>query len=147
MSDEEFEEVNILRKDKPDLVFAGRLVAEIDSKPEAEANARKTGDRWTDLAVYELPSGDWVAVTIACSDKAGETDFGEAVVIRRASNGIVVEAVDQPDTPAPKDLRPVTDEADAEALSRRAAMEFWRWTWLAKKLADRAGWDVRDRIQ
>src|SRR5690606_22564932 len=33
----EFEEVNVLRKDAPDVVFEGKLIAEADSRAEAQA--------------------------------------------------------------------------------------------------------------
>lgn len=126
MADDGFEEVNVLRKDKPDVVFKGKLIAEADSRQEAEASARKSSDRWTELAVYELQSGDWVAISIACSDKAGETDFGDALLIE----------ID--DAPGVDSL--------TVAEMRARAMQFWGYTWLAKKLAEEAGWDVRERI-
>ena len=114
MSDEGFEEVNILRKDAPDIVFSGKLIAYADNKEEQEQNAKRSSDRWTELAVYQLEGGDWVACALACSDKPGEVDFGDATII------------------------PANDP--------HAAMTFFEWTWLAKKLAHRAGWDVREQL-
>jgi hypothetical protein len=134
MSDE-FEEVTILRKDKPDLVFEGKLIAEVDSKAEAEANGRKSNDRWTELALYELRNGDWLAVSVACSDKAGESDFGEVKRILQVDESLL-EMGDEGLTPIKV----------SEEQRRRQAMAFWNWTWLAKKLATEQGWEVRERL-
>lgn len=110
----DWELVELRRENKPDVAFEGRLLAFADSKDEAEANPRKSAARWTELSVYELRDGSWVAVTEAISDKPGEVDFGTA--IKLAAGDI------------------------------RGAMEFFGWTWLAKKLAVDAGWDVVRRM-
>lgn len=143
MSGDGFEEVNILRKDAPDVVFKGKLVAEVSSRDASEASARRSSDRWTELAVYELESGDWVAVSVACSDKPGETDFGNVRVIPVAGKGQSgADAAVSLHAEGALEIGPARTIDDR----RRDAMDFFGWTWLAKKLADEAGWDVRERI-
>ncbi|WP_374139377.1 hypothetical protein [Sphingomonas sp.] len=138
----EYELVELRRQDKPDIAFEGRLLAFADNKDEAEANPRKSAARWTELSVYELRDGSWVAVSEAISDKPGEVDFGEAHVIG--------------DQWIPTYHLGGTDFSYAEADKRREkvpdrerhrrAMDFFGWTWLAKKLAADAGWDVVERL-
>lgn len=108
---DEFEQVEIARKELADVRFNGRLLARIDSKGSIEGRDKQ---RWTELAVWELPSGKWVAASIGCSDKAHEIDIGDVEVIEKAETNVM----------------------------RLLAMQFWGWTWLAKDLAEKAGWDV-----
>jgi hypothetical protein len=114
----DWETVEIARKDRPDIRFEGRLIDDISSRDESRQTERKK-DRWTELAVYELRSGNWAVCLIACSDKDDEIDFGDCEV--------------------------VTWQQDESAM-RRAVIANWNWTWLAKALADKAGWDVVEEL-
>lgn len=114
----EFEDVEIARRDAPNVCFRGRLLASINSKDETrQADRKKT--RWSALEVWELESGAWVAASIACSDVEGEIDFG------------AVEHI-------------AADVAMEER--RRRVMGLFGYTWLAKKMAERLGWDVAETL-
>lgn len=133
---DEFEDVEITRKDAPDVRFRGRLIAEADSKEETrQAGREKT--RWTRLEVWELESGDWIAASIGCSDKPGEIDVGDYRRIARAS-GATIDLGD--------DLTVEPYDGGVDAMHRQA-MEFFGWSWLAKALARNAGWDVVEQIR
>lgn len=130
VAETDFEEVEIARQDAPDVRFRGRLVAEVDSKDETREN-RKPKERWKRLELWELETGDWVAASIACSDREGEIDFADAdgvLIIREAG-------------------RLTNEGARGVDAMRKEAMEFFGWTWLAKALAERAGWDVVEEIR
>ncbi len=115
MTDTDIETVEFAQKDAPDIVITGRLIADADSRDSGRGSKSQARERWTELHVYELASGDWVAVSIGMSDKGGESDVATAQTILKG------------------------DVADM----RNAAMSFFGWTWLAKMLAKEAGWDVR----
>lgn len=116
------EEVYIARKNAPDVSFTGTLLHETKSPGR---------ERWTSLELWSLGGdwgGDWVAVSMGMSDKEGEVDVGDAVLIRR-----IVEEQD------PSTLHRAKRSRD-DAEMAREAMAFWGWTWLAKKAADALGW-------
>jgi hypothetical protein len=133
----DLEEVEIARKEKPDVRFKGRLLAEVDSRTDADRGGRTNSGRWTSLQLWELESGTWVAAAIGCSDKDGEIDIGD---IERIPTHHIVEVANG---------RDIGDErAPLEPKSReQRAMDFWGWSWLAKKLADKLGWDVVEDIE
>lgn len=135
-----FEEIDIMRKDKPDVVFEGKLIARVDSRnfPGAHGGG---GKHWTELEIYELRSGEWVACSIACSDKEGQVDFGEVEYL----GAKVLGCDDDISISAPISNDPAA-QSDPRFWQKRAAMKFWGWSWLAKELAEKAGWDVRERI-
>jgi hypothetical protein len=113
-------EVTLARKDKPDVRWTGRLIAEVDSDRERRDGGHRNSARWTRLQLWELKDGAWLAATIGCSDREGEVDIGDVLRIPLTTvNGV-----------APW----------------HEAMEFWQWSWLAKKLAERMGWDVVEVI-
>lgn len=114
-----FELVELIRKDKPDVRFVGRLIASADSRRPNVPSPRE-GSRWTECEVYETPAGKWVAVAIACSDRPGERDHTDTARLI---------------------------EQDAPAVMQRAVMEAFGWSWVAKKLASAAGWDVVEVLE
>ncbi|HEX5183570.1 MAG TPA: hypothetical protein VFW19_10520 [Allosphingosinicella sp.] len=119
MAEKEFEDVEIARRDAPDVRFRGRLLASVSSKDETrQTERRKT--RWTELELWELESGAWVAASMACSDADGEIDFG---------------SIEHVPADAPEDER------------RRRAMGLWSYSWLAKALAAKLGWDVVETLR
>lgn len=148
-----FEEINVLRKDKPDAVFEGKLVADVSSKNYPGAHGGG-GQHWTELAVYELRNGDWVACSFACTDKAGQVDYGDFAKIKRAP----VVAAEEPEQVPVNGVVAIREMTMAQAVEetkdrdrdadspKREAMKFFGWSWLAKELAEKAGWDVRERI-
>lgn len=127
-----FEDVEIARKEKPDVRFRGRLLGEVDSRSERDDGRRTNSGRWTQLQLWELESGTWIAAAIGCSDRDGEIDIGDIARIP-ADNSFtaqeMAEFIEDPD---------ITRE--------QRAMAFWGWSWLAKKLADKLGWDVVEVI-
>lgn len=116
------EKVYIPRKGAPDVSFTGTLL-HVEKSPGK--------DRWTQLEIWSLSgdwSGDWVATSVGMSDRAGEVDVGDAVLIKRV--------VDEQD---PSSLQRRTRARTDEEMQREA-MAFWGWTWLAKRAADALGW-------
>jgi hypothetical protein len=122
-----FETVTICRNGKPDVEIHGKLLASIDSREHTRQGEREK-TRWTELQFWELADGNWLAASVACSDRTGEIDYGEIHMIERAGN--------DPDGAWIRN----------EAQARLKAMDFWQWTWLAKELAEENGWDVVERI-
>ena len=119
-----FEEVEIARKEKADVAFNGRLLGMVDSRDYTRPHEAKR-DRWTRFEVWETEDGNWVIANIGCSDRAGEIDVGDTITI----------------TPTSDDA---TFPAEQWAVNR--AMAFFGWTWLAKNLAEKMGWNVLERI-
>lgn len=124
----EFEEVRIPRKDKPDVKFRGRLLAQVDSRGE---DRRGVKDRWTQLELYELESGKWVAASVGCSNRDGEIDFGEVCVIDERTAQIEI----------------TIGEGVSVITRETRVMEFFGYTWLSKLLAEQLGWDVDEVIE
>ena len=127
------ETIELARKDKPDVRFTGRLLAEVDSDTEGRDGGRTNKGRWTRLQLWELESGAWVAASIGCSDKPGEIDIGD---VEKIPTHVVVDEGTQ------DERLPAGDEE-----RQRRVMEFFGWSWLAKKLAERMGWDVVETIE
>lgn len=129
---DDFEDVEIARKDAPDVRFTGRLLAEVDSDTEGRNGGRTNRGRWTRLQLWELKSGTWIAAAIGCSDRQGEIDIGEIERIPPVNAG----------------SRGFTEDRTIGSEMDRAnrVMQFFGWTWLAKKLADQLGWDTVEVI-
>lgn len=129
-----FEMIEIARKEQPDVRFRGRLIASADSREEDRDVRKRDRPHWTRLELWELESGAWVAASIGCSDKPGEIDIGDVLTITpdgaNAAPGMAV-AEAWHGGPKPKEIQ---------------VMDFFGWTWLAKRLADKAGWDVVEEI-
>jgi hypothetical protein len=125
------ETVTLARKDKPDVRWTGRLLAEVDSDTESR-DGGGSKRRWTRLQLWELESGAWLAASIGCSDRDGEVDIGDVALIRSH----------HPTRGAP----PVAPERGADER-RKEVMEFFGWSWLAKKLAKQMGWEVVEVIK
>lgn len=100
----------------PDVVFEGRLVARIDSRDHRRESERNEG-RWTELEIYETPAGNWVAVEHGRSDRANETDRTDVTFIERGN----------------------------QFPMRCAAVKAFGYGWLAKRMAELEGWDVREK--
>lgn len=109
----EFENVDLMQKDAPDVRFRGKLLGMTDSRKADKRAASRNSDRYTRLELYELPSGKWVAASVACSDRQGEVDIARVKLIN--------EIAGEPE--------------------QTAVLEFFGWTWLAKEFADEMGWD------
>lgn len=65
----QYQEVRLPRDTDKDMVFEGRLIAEVSSDP---ANL---GDRWTELALYQTKGGKFVAYSVGKSNLPGEGDI------------------------------------------------------------------------
>jgi hypothetical protein len=115
-----FETITLPRKDKSDVRWTGRRLAQVDSDTEARDGGRTKG-RWARLQLWELESGAWLAASIGCSDREGEIDIGDIKVIPAAA----VSGTDP----------------------RGDVMDFFGWSWLAKKLAAQLGWDIVEVIE
>lgn len=125
---QEFKTYEFTQSKAPDVVFEGRLVARIDSRDHVAENDRNR-DRWTELAVYETPAGNWVAVQHGRSRAAGETDRTDVTFIK-------LDAVQA-------SLPFYTFEALSAAM-RREVVKAFGYGWLAKRMAAFEDWDVRD---
>jgi hypothetical protein len=107
----------------PTYEFLGRLLGEYSTDPQAKRT------KWTELRLWETPSGKWVAESAGCSDEPGQVDIIDAHVIR----GPVVLVERQ----TLKDF----EEKTPQTLSMEfQAMEFWGWSSPAKALAKKLGW-------
>lgn len=132
--DDGFETVEIAVKDAPDIRFKGRLIASISSRDEHRQAGRDKA-RWTELEVYELRSGNWVAAAIGCSDKPDEIDVAEPDAVRVIACEEPIDSIDDWLKKLDKKKRP-------ETAMQMDVMKAFGWTWLAKKLAAQEGWDV-----
>ena len=136
----DWEDVEIAVKDAPDVTFRGRLIAKISSKDDTRQGDRNK-TRWTDLEVYELESGDWVACAVAVSDKGGEIDFARADGVTWIGRAAGFEFINDPSN----SLASVQKDRSDEDMQREAMAAFG-WSWLAKDMAEKAGWDVIRRF-
>lgn len=110
----------------PEFEFMGKLVGEYSTDPQGKRT------KWTELRLWETPSGKWVAESAGCSDEPGHVDIIDAHVIR----GPVVLIERQ----TLKDF----EEQTPQTLSMEfQAMEFWGWSSPAKALAKKLGWDLK----
>lgn len=123
---QEFKTYEFTQNKAPDVVFEGRLVARIDSRDHRRESERNEG-RWTELEVYETPAGNWVAVEHGRSDRANETDRTDVTFINRY---VRVEGL-----PAVAD----------DSVMRSEAVKAFGHGWLAKRMAELEGWDVREK--
>jgi hypothetical protein len=74
-----FVSTTVSRRDAPDIVFDGRVIASITGE--------KTEEGWKELSLFELSDTSWLAVTKDCTDGPGMDD-GEVLQIQveRPSN-------------------------------------------------------------
>ncbi len=74
-----FVSTTVSRRDAPDIVFDGRVIATI--------SGNKADRAWKELSLFELSDTSWLAVTQDCTD-GPETDSGEVLHIQaeRPSN-------------------------------------------------------------
>lgn len=135
-SEAEFETVEFMQKDAPDVRFQGRLLGEIDSRDVDTRRGKSTDDRFTTLELYELPSGKWVAARVACSKRAGEVDIADVTVLDinkiELEFGGLAPGIGIPTLLTPKAF---------EMARRTAVLQAFGWTWLAKEFATKMGWE------
>lgn len=113
----------------PTYQFMGKLLGEHSTNPKGDRT------KWTELRLWETPSGKWVAESAGCSDEPGHVDIADAHVIR----GPVVLI----DRQILKDF----EEKTTQTLSMEfQAMEFWGWSSPAKALANKLGWNLIIKI-
>lgn len=113
----------------PTYEFWGRLLGEYSTN----ANGRKS--RWTELRLWETPSGKWVAESAGCSDEVGHVDIADACVIRGPI--VIIE----------RQTMTESQEKTPEIRSKEfQAMDFWEWTSPAKALAKKLGWELSVRV-
>ncbi|HCW62535.1 MAG TPA: hypothetical protein DHB48_16305 [Sphingobium sp.] len=114
----------------PTYEFWGKLLGEYSTNPKRDRS------KWTELRLWETPSGQWVAESAGCSDEPGHVDIADALVIR----GPVVLV----DRQTLKDF----EEKTPQTLSMEfQAMEFWGWSSPAKALAKRLGWNLLINVE
>lgn len=125
----DFKSMKLVCSRGPTFEFKGKLLGEYSTDPQG----KKT--KWTELRLWETPSGKWVAESAGCSDEPGHIDIIDAHVIR----GPVVLV----DRQTLKDF----EEKTPQTLSMEfQAMEFWGWSSPAKALAKRLGWDLTVKV-
>lgn len=110
----------------PDFEFMGKLLGEYTTDP------RRQRTKWTELRLWETPSGKWVAESAGCSDEPGHVDIIDAHVIR----GPVVLVERQT-------LKEFEEKTPQTLSMEFQAMEFWGWSSPAKALAKKLGWDLK----
>lgn len=109
----------------PTYEFWGKLLGEHTTNPKRDRT------KWTEIRLWETPSGQWVAESAGCSDEPGHVDIADAVVIR----GPVVLVERQ----TLKDF----EEKTPQTLSMEfQVMDFWGWSSPAKALAKKLKWDL-----
>lgn len=108
-----FEMQYIAANHGPTYEFWGRLLGEYSTNN----NGRKS--KWTELRLWETPSGKWVTESAGCSDEPGQVDILDASVVNGELDG-----------------RPMEFQA----------MDFWKWSSPAKALAKRLGWDLTVKV-
>ena len=113
----------------PTYEFWGKLLGEYSTNPQ------RTRSKWTELRLWETPSGQWVAESAGCSDEPGHVDIADAVVIR----GPVV-LVDR------QTLQDFESKTPQTLSMEFQAMEFWGWSSPAKALAKKLGWDLKVKV-
>lgn len=103
----------------PDLKFAGRVVYEYSTQSKDQSKPR-----WTELRLWETEGGAWIAESLGCSTRSGESDLRDVLVIEPADTDI--------------------DAAPALLLAARInqVMNFFGWSTVAKAFARKAGWNV-----
>lgn len=103
----------------PDLKFEGRVVYEYSTQSKGESKPR-----WTELRVWETEGGAWIAESLGCSIRPGESDLRDVLVIEPHDTDI--------------------DAAPELLLSARInqVMAFFGWSTVAKAFARKAGWNV-----
>ena len=114
----------------PTYEFWGKLLGEYSTNPKRDRS------KWTELRLWETPSGQWVAESAGCSDEPGHVDIADAVVIR----GPVVLV----DRQTLKDFEQKTPQTLSMEFQ---AMEFWGWSSPAKALAKRLGWNLHIDVE
>ena len=114
----------------PTYEFWGKLLGGYSTNPQ------RTRSKWTELRLWETPSGQWVAESAGCSDEPGHVDIADAVVIR----GPVVLV----DRQTLKDFEQKTPQTLSMEFQ---AMEFWGWSSPAKALAKRLRWNLHIDVE
>lgn len=113
----------------PTFEFWGKLLGEYSTDPQRKRT------KWTELRLWQTPSGQWIAESAGCSDEPGHVDIIDAHVIR----GPVVLV----DRQTLKDF----EERTPQTLSMEfQAMEFWGWSSPAKALAKKLGWNLSVQV-
>ncbi|WP_066700127.1 hypothetical protein [Sphingobium amiense] len=113
----------------PTFEFVGKLLG------EHTTNSKGDRSKWTELRLWETPSGKWVAESAGCSDEPGHVDIADAAVIR----GPVV-LVDR------QTLKDFQEKAPQTLSMEFQAMDFWGWSSPAKALAKKLGWNIKVQV-
>jgi hypothetical protein len=124
-----FEMINVALVGEQDVAFSGKLIEAVEAV--ASDPSMKDHDQWARLAIYELESGDWIAVRYTEATSVQGSPIGDYRKFRRSDDDMLV--LDG------NDLRPVEHD---ESWLHQQVMSFFEWSWLAKRLAAKAGWKV-----
>lgn len=127
--------VKFQQKAGPEVRLTGTLIGHVDARRDG-AKANPERQRWTELHLYQLAGGDWVAVTLGLSDKEGEADLGAYRRIAARHSG----------------RDELLGKGKAEGLRQEGAMarevmDFFEWSPLAWALADQMGWKLVEVIE
>jgi len=112
-----------------DIIVHGELIGSIS----AQQSQMKIGDVWTDLDVWQLSDGDWLAARSQTTLDVHGLTFSEVHRIRRPNVGDSFTSE-------------VASESEAQGILVLRAMTFFGWSWLAKDLADQLGWQITESI-
>lgn len=111
VDESEFTPQKIVANKGPTLQFDGKLLIEYSTDP------KKQKVRWTELRLWETPSGAWIMESVGCSDDEAQVDIFDAEVFR----GEVGE-------------RPI------------AVMDWLGWSYPARAIAKKMGWNLIVRV-
>lgn len=114
---DEFKPIRMPVTNGPDLHFDGQVIGEYTTQ-----NKAGTKDRWTELRLWETPTGNWIAEMVGCSSRDREGTLRTARAI----------------------YKPSTLDRTGQI---REVMQLFEWTPAAKAFAKQLGWDVIERIQ
>ncbi len=114
----------------PTYEFWGKLLGEYSTDPQRKKS------KWTEIRLWETPSGQWVAESAGCSDEPGHVDIADAVVIRGPI--VLVER---------QTLKEFEDKTPRTLSMEFQAMDFWGWSSPAKALAKKLGWDLKVQVE
>lgn len=113
----------------PTYEFWGKLLGEHTTNPKGDRT------KWTEIRLWETPSGKWVVESAGCSDEPGHVDIADAVHIR----GPIV-LIDR------QSLQDFAEQTPEIRSMEFQAMDFWGWSSPAKALAKKLGWNLKVQL-
>jgi hypothetical protein len=123
------------RSGKRDLKVTGELIARIN----CNRSELGEGETWTELEVIRLANGDWLAARSRAESASPSGRVSETFLVSRPP---IVSTDDLLMNPTAE-----TSEVGADLAQERMVLESFGWSWLAKRLADQAGWNYLEYVE